>query len=155
MSDSENQQGGKAQSLSRRQFGAITGAAAVAAGTPGIAQAAGFTGPARFTEKTVSLATGNGPVGAYFIHPADGAHPAVLTWPGDTGLGEGSRATARRLAHKGYAVLVLDRESGDAEAVPGDAEAALKWLESQPQIDAERGIGTPDWAELRAERGLN
>lgn len=138
-----------AKALSRRQFGAMTGAAAVAAATPGIAQAANST---ELTEKTVRVARASGSVDAYFIQPAKGTHPAVISWRNGAALGEGSRNMARRLAKQGYAVLVLDRDSSDVDAITGDADAAVKWLERQPQID-EKQIGTPDWAEHRLEVG--
>jgi len=136
------------KALSRRQFGAITGAAAVAAGTPGIAQAASAASAATLAERTVQV---DG-INAYFIHPSKGAHPAVLSWRGSTGLGVSNRDTARRLAKKGYAVLVLDRDGGHAPSIESDAETALQWLETQPQIDTEIGIGTPEWAEYRVAR---
>lgn len=152
MSDKAIQENSVKKALSRRQFGAITGAAAVAAGTPGIAQAANSAASAKITERTVSVARANGTVGGYFIHPAKGANPAVLSWRDGGALGEGTRNAARRLAKQGYAVLVLDRDSGDAGAIEGDADAAVKWLEAQPHIDEKR-IGTPEWAAQRIESG--
>ncbi|MEL6530718.1 MAG: hypothetical protein AAFQ27_12215 [Pseudomonadota bacterium] len=136
------------KSLSRRQFGAMTGAAAVAAGTPGIAHAANSASAAQLAESSVEI----GGMNAYFIHPTKGSHPAVLSWRDSATLDAANRNTARRLAKKGYAVLVLDRDGGHAPAIQGDSEAALKWLESQPQIDADIGIGTAEWAEHRDAR---
>ena len=135
-----------AKVLSRRQFGAITGAVAVAAGTPGIAQAANAASATALTERKVQV----GGIDAYFIHPAKGAHPAVLSWRGSSELNVANRDTARRLAKKGYAVLVLDRDGGYAAAIEDDSKTALQWLEAQPQIDADIGIGTAEWAEYRA-----
>ncbi|WP_298470105.1 hypothetical protein [uncultured Erythrobacter sp.] len=152
MSDKAIQESGAKKALSRRQFGAITGAVAVAAGTPGIAQAANSTASAQLKEKTVSVARASGAVNGYFIHPSKGANPAVLSWRDGGALAESSRNAARRLAKQGYAVLVLDRDSGDAGAIEGDADAAVKWLEAQPHIDEKR-IGTPEWAEQRIENG--
>jgi len=146
MNDITNSDQSAKKALSRRQFGAITGAVAVAAGTPGIAHASNAASAATLTERTVQL----GSINAYFIHPAKGAHPAVLSWRGDVGLNVTNRNTARRLAKKGYAVLMLDRDGGDAPAIEGDSVAALEWLEAQPQIDVDTGIGTAEWAEFRA-----
>ncbi|MEM8724123.1 MAG: hypothetical protein AAGE86_01240 [Pseudomonadota bacterium] len=153
MSDKAIQESSANKALSRRQFGAITGAAAVAAGTPGIAHAASPAASAKLTERSVSVARANGTVGGYFIHPSKGANPAVLSWRDSGALGEGTRNAARRLAKQGYAVLVLDRDSGDASSIEGDADAAVKWLEAQPHIDEKR-IGTPEWAAQRIESGV-
>ncbi len=152
MSENAIQESGANKALSRRQFGAATGVAAVAAATPGIAQAANSAATADLVEKSVSVSRANGAVAGYFIQPAKGTHPAVISWRNDAALGEGSRNMARRLAKQGYAVLVLDRDGADANAIEGDADAAVKWLEANPQIDDKR-IGTPEWAAHRLEAG--
>jgi methionyl-tRNA formyltransferase len=48
-------------------------------------------------------------------------------------------------------VLVVDRHGGDAQSVSGDAYLANWWLEQQREVDQKRGIGTPEWAELRLQ----
>ncbi len=145
MTDITNSDHSAKKALSRRQFGVISGAVAVAAGTPGIAQAANVASAATLTERKVQV----GGIDAYFIHPAKGAHPAVLSWRGSSELNVANRDTARRLAKKGYAVLVLDRDGAHAPSIEEDSKAALQWLEAQPQIDADTGIGTAEWAEYR------
>ena len=140
------------RSFSRRQFGTVAGVAAVAAGTPGVAMAAGSANVAEVTERTVSLSTPTGSVSAYFVHPAKGEHPGVVAWRGETGINVASRNDARRLAKQGYSVLVLDRDSADAAPIESDALGAVAWMETQPNVDEKR-IGTPEWAKMRLETG--
>ncbi len=151
MSDHANSGKSAKKSLSRRQFGAIAGVAAVAAGAPTAALAKQSSAPTKFSERAVSFAKDGGTVDGYLIHPAKGAHPAVLSWRDEAGLGVSSRNEARRLAKRGYAVLVLDRDGAEAEHIESDAKAAVAWLEAQPNID-EKLVGTPTWAMERAER---
>ena len=135
MSEKAIQESGANKVLSRRQFGAVTGVAAVAAATPGVAQAANSAATADLVEKSVSVSRANGAVAGYFIQPAKGMHPAVISWRKDTALGEGSRNMARRLAKQGYAVLVLDRDSGDADAI----EEAISQLAGHTQLECGAG----------------
>ena len=108
---------------------------------------------------------------AFFVHPAEGAHPGVLFWPDIAGPREAKRDMARRLASKGYSVLVLNpyyrdvqgeqfadfaafvdnggfqkvgpwREKLGADAIGRDATAGVAWLDGQEAVDRERGIGT-------------
>jgi carboxymethylenebutenolidase len=59
------------------------------------------------TEKTVEIKTPDGTCDAAFIHPATGAHAAIIIWPDAFGLRPSMRAMARRLAGEpGYSVLV-------------------------------------------------
>lgn len=136
--------------LSRRQFGAVAGVAAVAAGTPGMAMAAGSSPIAEVTERTVSVSTPRGSVDGYFVHPAKGVHPGVLAWRGEAGLGVTTRNDARRLAKQGYSVLVLDRDSNDAAPIESDAQGAVAWLGAQDHVDEKR-VGTPEWARMRLQ----
>ena len=87
--------------LSRRDFVALSIAGlAAAAGSSAIAQAA-------VTEKTVEIKTPDGTCDAAFIHPASGAHAAVIIWPDAFGLRQSMRDMAKRLAaESGYSVLV-------------------------------------------------
>ena len=135
--------------VSRRQFGAAASVAAVAAGTPSLAMAANSAKHEQIAENTVSVMTKNGPVDAFFTRPAKGKFPGVLTWRGQAGLDVSSRQDARRLASKGYSVLVLDRDSAQAETIEADAHDAVAWLEKDSSVDEARGIGTPEWAEDR------
>jgi carboxymethylenebutenolidase len=86
--------------ITRRDFVAMTVAAGIAAaGNHADAQQ-------KTTETDVEIKTADGTCDAVFIHPASGAHAAVLIWPDAFGLRPTMRDMARRLAAAGYAVLV-------------------------------------------------
>lgn len=160
------------QAISRRRFGALgamgaTGALAACtwvAGTGGGA-AAGIRG------RCVSVPLADGINDAYFTHPAEGRHPAVIVWPDIASLRPAFIQMADRLAGEGYAVLVLNpyyrdttapvftdfadfvsqggfekvrpwRAKLTAETIGSDARGAVQWLDTQPQVDTDRGIGT-------------
>ncbi|WP_027443745.1 dienelactone hydrolase family protein [Erythrobacter cryptus] len=154
--------------LSRRQFGALTGAAALAACAAGESQAQPIAGLA---ESAASLATPDGTLDGFFVHPAEGRHPGVILWPDIAGLRESKRNIARQLAAQGYAVLVVNPYYRDvageqfadfaafiadggfqkvgpwrarlaAEAIMRDAAAIASWLDGQQGVDPARGIGT-------------
>jgi carboxymethylenebutenolidase len=161
------------EAISRRQFGVLSGAATLAACTPaGQAGAPAEEGDAMLplTEAGVEFQTEDGTMDAFFVHPSEGAHPGVILWPDIAGLREAKRNMARRLAGKGYSVLVLNpyyrdvegeqfadfaafieaegfqkvgpwREKFDADAVGADATAAVGFLDAQPSVDTDRGIG--------------
>jgi len=57
-------------------------------------------------ETNVDIKTPDGACDAAFIHPATGAHPAVLIWTDAFGLRPSMRAIGKRLATEGYSVLV-------------------------------------------------
>jgi hypothetical protein len=135
-------------SLSRRQFATVAGVAVVASGTPSVAMASGSPAIGEVTERLVSLSTPKGAVDGFFVHPAEGKHPGVIAWRGQTGLNVSSRAQARRLATQGYCVLVLDRDSADGAPVESDTAGAMAWLTLQDNVDEQR-VGTPEWAEAR------
>lgn len=158
------------EGLSRRQFGTLGGIAVLAACNPGEGMAEnGSSAP--LTESTVSFATPDGTMDGFFVHPASGAHPAVLLWPDIAGIREAKRMMARRLAGAGYAVFVANpyyrdakgeiwkdfadfasndgwpraremRGHLDAEAIMRDAVAAIGWLDTQAAVDIARGVGT-------------
>ncbi len=98
------------EAISRRQFAALTGVAAVAACAPGEAasEAAQPSTGVDLTEAGVSFETADGTMDAFFVHPASGKHPAIIFWPDIASLRESKRNMARRLAGEGYAVLVLN-----------------------------------------------
>lgn len=87
--------------MSRRDFVAISVGAglAAAAGSASAAQAG-------VTEADVTVKTPDGSCDAAFVHPAAGAHAAVIIWPDAFGLRPSMRDMARRLAGDGYSVLV-------------------------------------------------
>jgi carboxymethylenebutenolidase len=162
------------EALSRRQFGAIAGATAIAACAPTGSRAEGGDAgadAAELTENTVTFATNDGTMDAFFVHPAAGKAPGVIFWPDIASIREAKRNMARRLAGEGYAVLVMNpyyrdvqgeqfrdfadfagnggfqkvgpwRAKLDADSVGRDASAAVKWLDQQGAVDKAAGIGT-------------
>jgi carboxymethylenebutenolidase len=166
MCDEANLQNWAQAQISRRQFGALTGAGVLAAGA-----AAPLSAAPALTERVVSFATPDGTADGFFVHPASGRHPAVILWPDIAGLREAKRFMARELAAQGYAVLVINPYYRDvageqfadfadfiakggfqkvgpwrarltASAVMSDARAITGWLDGQAAVDAKRGIGT-------------
>jgi carboxymethylenebutenolidase len=87
--------------ITRRDFVAMTVAAGIAAAAGGHAEA-----QQKVTETDVEIKTADGTCNAAFIHPATGAHAAVVIWPDAFGLRPAMRDMARRLAGDGYSVLV-------------------------------------------------
>ena len=153
--------------MSRRVFGQIGAGAALAAcsGREALASGSGLA------ETMVSIPTPDGMADAFFVHPGSGRVPGVVMWPDIAGLREAKKAMARRLADKGYAVLVVNQyyrsarapvlgtfaewrtPAGQARLKPmiaalspqgteRDAAAFVRWLDGQPSVDARRGIGT-------------
>jgi len=152
--------------LTRRDFVTMTVAAgfAAAAGSDVAAQQA--------VEKNVEIKTPDGTCDAAFIHPASGAHPAVIIWPDAFGLRPSMRDMAKRLAAAGYSVLVpnpfyrvakspvyedaskvdFQKERpkitplmGSIQAdgtVERDAPAFVAWLDTQKEVDRNKKIGT-------------
>jgi len=152
--------------LTRRDFVTMTVAAslAAAAGSDVTAQ--------QVVEKNVEIKTPDGACDAAFIHPANGAHPAVIIWPDAFGLRPSMRDMAKRLAAGGYSVLVpnpfyrvakspiwedaskVDFQTerpkitplmGSIQAdgtVERDAPAFVAWLDMQKEVDRNKKIGT-------------
>ena len=119
------------------------------------------------SEQEVTIKTPDGECDAYFVTPATGAHAAVLVWPDIFGLRPAFRQMGKRLAESGYSVLVVNpfyrtKKSPTApqgastpiqEVVPlarslsakthqADAAAFVAWLDTQPQVDKSKKIGT-------------
>lgn len=159
------------QTISRRQFGAITGATALAACASGESASNAQTTLAGLAESGVSFATPDGMMDGVFVRPDSGNHPAVILWPDIAGIRESKRNIARTLASAGYAVLVVNpyyrdvsgeqfadfaafiadggfqkvgpwRGKLNAEAIMRDAAAIVDWLDQQDGVDTARGIGT-------------
>ena len=158
------------QTISRRQFGALTGVAALAACASGESTGnAQSLGPG-LKERGVSFATPDGTMDGFFVQPASGNHPAIIMWPDIASIRESKRSIARKLASAGYAVLVVNpyyrdvageqfadfagfiagggfqkvgpwRRKLDAEAVMRDTAAIVAWLDAQQRVDSARGIG--------------
>src|SRR4029077_16596955 len=74
----------------------------------GFAVAAGAASDAaeNVVETDVQIKTPDGVCDAAFIHPASGAHPAVIVWPDAFGLRPSMRDIGKRIAADGYSVLV-------------------------------------------------
>jgi carboxymethylenebutenolidase len=154
----------RAGRVTRRDFGALTAGAGLAMMLPRAANAQAVT------EKDVEIRTPDGVCDAYFVHPQSGAHAAVLVWPDILGLRPAFRQMGKRLAESGYSVLTVNPfyRSKRAPVVPegatfdettrgivfplaqqlnatthvSDARAFVAWLDQQPQVDRNRGIGT-------------
>jgi len=159
------QQKSQQQTLSRRQFGALSAGAGVGFMLPAVANAQ------TVTESEVQITTPDGTADCYFVHPASGSHAAVLVWPDILGLRPAFRAMGKRLAEAGYSVLVVNPfyRSAMAPVVPEgasfqnpetrntvmplaqelnaethftDARAFIAWLDQQAAVDTNRRIGT-------------
>jgi len=87
--------------ISRRDFVTLSVAAGMALATGNTSEAA-----VPVVEENVTIKTPDGTCDAAFIHPAMGAHPAVLIWPDAFGLRPVMREIGKRIAGEGYSVLV-------------------------------------------------
>ena len=157
-------------SISRRQFAALSGAAAIAACAPAESDASDAPAPG-MVESTVTFPTADGTADAYFVYPGSGTFPAVILWPDIAGLREAYQMMAKRLASAGFAVLAMNQyyrsakapvlgsfmewrtDEGRAklrpmidqigsDAVMRDAAAAVTFLDAQDAVDSTMGIGS-------------
>ena len=158
--------GGFAQSgMTRRRFGSLALGAGVGLALPKLALAVDTKG------QDLDIKTPAGTCDAYFVHPEQGKHPAVLIWPDIFGLREAFKGMATRLAQSGYAVLVVNpfyrtrraptsqpgadfkdpavrdalmalRSSLSAETAQVDAKAFVNFLDKQAATDTKRKVGT-------------
>jgi carboxymethylenebutenolidase len=156
--------------VSRRQFGALTGAAALAACASG--ESEGNAQPLHgLKERGVNFETADGRMDGFFVQPDSGSHAAVILWPDIASIREAKRNIARKLATAGYSVLVVNpyyrdvtgeqfadfaafisqggfqkvgpwRGKLNAETIMRDAKAITDWLDRQEGVDQARGIGT-------------
>ncbi len=152
----------RGQSMTRRQFGAVSAGAGLAMLLPRAANAQAVT------EAEIDVETPDGVCDSYFVHPASGAHPGVLIWPDAFGLRTAKRQMAKRLAESGYSVLVVNQyyrsqrapivESRNFGEVAGtlrplmgtlspethvtDARAFVSFLDGQASVDSNRKMGT-------------
>ena len=151
--------------VSRRQFGALSIGAGMMALLPRAADAQ------TVTERDVTIKTPDGTADCHLVHPAKGAHAAVLVWPDILGLRPAFRQMGKRLAESGYTVLTVNPfyrmktspvvPAGASFADPEvrkmvmplaqglnatthmtDAKAFIAWLDAQPQVEKKRKIGT-------------
>jgi carboxymethylenebutenolidase len=157
------------QTISRRQFGVIGGAAALAACGEGFAGAASLAPSVQ--SRKANVTTPDGLMDVELVAPKKGKHPAVILWPDIAGPRAAKRAIASALAAKGHAVLIANPYYRDVageqfadfaafiagggfqkvgpwrarltpEAVMRDAGALVQWLDGQKEVDGKRGIGT-------------
>ncbi|MEO0548913.1 MAG: dienelactone hydrolase family protein [Pseudomonadota bacterium] len=159
----------KRKAVTRRGFTA--GATAMVAASSFLtACATPVVDPDGLTETEVLVPTPDGEADALFIHPATGAHAAVIIWPDIHGVRPAFFDMARSLAGSGYAVLAVNpyyrthtgrlfaegqtfRDPGGRELVGPhytvlspdtvnvDAAALVSWLDEQDAVDTSRGIG--------------
>ena len=153
--------------LSRRHFGALTLGAGLTTWLAPVAHGDELA----VTESEVDIHTPDGTADAYFVHPAKGAHAAVLVWPDIFGLRPAFRQMGKRLAGSGYAVLVVNpfyrkqraptapehadfddpatqaalmslRNSLTPATTQTDGVAFVQWLDGQAAVDRRKRMGT-------------
>jgi carboxymethylenebutenolidase len=160
--EAENTKHLRGHTITRRQFGAVSAGAGLAALLPRAANAQAVT------ESSIDVTTPDGVADSYFVHPSSGAHPGVLIWPDAFGLRPAKRQMAKRLAESGYSVLVVNpyyrsakapvvsstdfaevrdivmplMGSLNAETQVRDARAFVSFLDSQASVDSNRKMGT-------------
>ena len=155
--------------VNRRQFGKIGTVAGIGAAFAPWATACA-QGAGGLTESDVKFAAPGGTMDAFFVHPGEGKHPAVIIWPDIAGLRDAFKVMGRRLASAGYSVLVVNpfyrtlpapqfkdfadfRDNGgfgkvgpwmaqnSHENVLETAKAVVAWLDQQAAVDTAKGIG--------------
>jgi len=153
------------QGLSRREFGKLGMGAAMLMMLPPVANAMDIV------EEEVLVETPDGMADCYFVHPAAGAHAAVIVWPDIMGIRTSFRLMGKRLAESGYSVLVVNPyyrtakgaviEDGEnfgqpevrerlmpharslsPETCVTDGRAFVKYLDQQASVDTNRKVGT-------------
>lgn len=153
--------------LNRRQFTALGAGIALL----GCSKSVQGDGGSQVSERMVSITMPDGVADAFFVRPADGAHPGVVMWPDIAGLRESFKIMARTLAAEGYAVLVVNqyyrggpapllesfsewrtpegqakigplREQLTPQAIASDAAAYVAFLDGDGSVDKGRGIGS-------------
>ncbi|MEM9669659.1 MAG: dienelactone hydrolase family protein [Pseudomonadota bacterium] len=160
----------KRKALTRRGF-AVGASAAIASSNflPAAVAEPKYAG-GDLTETEVLIQTPDGEADALFIHPKEGSHAAVIIWPDIHGVRPAFFDMARRLAGSGYSVLAANpyyrthtgrlffdgesfRDEGGRErvlphyqalspdTVVTDGLALTAWLDEQPAVDEDRGIG--------------
>jgi carboxymethylenebutenolidase len=151
--------------MTRRNFTKIATGAGLAMMFPPMVNAQSVS------ERDIEIRTPDGVADCYFVYPSQGAHAAVLVWPDILALRPAFREMGKRLARAGYAVLTVNPFYRDAHApVVGfgasfsqpetrevvlpmaqnlnaethfsDARAFISWLDEQPEVDTNKGIGT-------------
>ncbi|MEE4143986.1 MAG: dienelactone hydrolase family protein [Halieaceae bacterium] len=165
LTEKDNAEYLRKRGLTRREFNRLGAGAALVMTLPRVANAM------EVVEQEVLVETPDGMADAYFVHPAQGAHAAVIVWPDIMGIRTSFRSMGKRLAESGYSVLVVnpyyrttkgaviaDGESFSDPAVRErlmpyyrslspetsvtDGRAFVSFLDRQPSVDTARKIGT-------------
>jgi carboxymethylenebutenolidase len=163
--EKDNEEFFRKQGLTRREFNKLGMGAALAMMLPPVANAMDIA------EEEVLVETPDGMADCYFVHPAAGAHAAVIVWPDIMGIRTSFRMMGKRLAESGYSVLVVNPyyrtakgaviEDGESFGQPEvrerlmpharslspetcvtDGRAFVTYLDKQPSVDTSRKIGT-------------
>jgi carboxymethylenebutenolidase len=163
--EKDNEEFFRKQGLTRREFNQLGMGAALAMMLPSVANAL------ELVEEDVLVATPDGMADCYFVHPASGAHAAVIIWPDIMGIRTAFRMMGKRLAESGYSVLVVNPyyrtakgaviEDGESFGDPDvrarlmpharslspetcltDGRAYVSYLDMQASVDTDRKIGT-------------
>ena len=153
------------QGMTRREFSIGGASAALMMMLPPVANALDVV------EQDVMVETPDGMADCYFVHPASGAHAAVIVWPDIVSIRPAFRAMGKRLAESGYSVLVVNpyyrthkgqsvpdgkgfrdpgirellmrhAQSVSPETCVSDGRAFVDYLDAQPSVDTGRKIGT-------------
>ena len=114
--------------LTRRDFVTTVAAGMIAAA------GADLAAQQQVTETNVEIKTPDGTCDAAFIHPATGAHPAVIIWPDAFGLRPSMRDMAKRLAAEGYSVLVPNPFYRVAKAPIWEDASKVNFQTERPKI---------------------
>ena len=165
ITEKDNEDFFRRQGLTRREFSKLGMGAAMVMMLPSVTNAMDVV------EKEVLVETPDGMADGYFVHPAAGAHAAVIVWPDIMGIRTSFRMMGKRLAESGYSVLVVNPyyrtakgpviEDGESFGEPAvrerlmpharslspktcviDGRAFVKYLDQQPSVDTNRKIGT-------------
>jgi carboxymethylenebutenolidase len=154
--------------VSRRQFGAIGAAGAMATLAACTTLEAESVGG--LAEHDVRFSAPGGTMDAFWVHPATGRHPGVILWPDIAGLRDAKKVMARRLAASGYSVIVPNpfyrstpapqftdfedfrandgfqkvgpwMQQNTPAALVETTRAVVAWLDGQAPVDTGRGVG--------------
>lgn len=149
---------------------ASAAAASAAQDSPNLPTRDAESGVLATVGRNVSIETPEGTAEGFFVAPDDGRHPGVLVWPDVAGLRSAYKTMATRLASEGYAVLTVNqyyrstqlpvlttfaewrteagrakirpmREAITPEGITRDAQAFVRWLDAQPEVDPKRKLG--------------
>jgi carboxymethylenebutenolidase len=161
----DNEEFFRKQGLTRRDFSKVAAGVAFSMMLPTVANAMDVV------EEEVRVASPDGIADCYFVHPAEGAHAAVIVWPDIMGIRTSFRMMGRRLAESGYSTLVVNPyyrtaegaviEDGESFGTPAvrerlmpharslspetcvsDGRAFVQFLDAQSSVDTNRKIGT-------------